>query len=191
MENTNSRNEILTKALSLFARKGYEGVGVQEICANAGITKPTLYYFFKSKQGLLESIAENKGLELFQRLKDALVYRHDFIKGLTDSLIAELSFAAQEPEFFNLHCVLLNSAENSEEKKVYAPLSEKIFGLFTDFFMQSACEFGNMRGKEKLYALLYHNNITSLAALHATGKMEFSDETIYRIVHSFVYGVAN
>lgn len=191
MENTNSRDIILNTAVSLFARKGYEGVGVQEICTTAGITKPTLYYFFKNKQGLLDAVAKSKGKELFKRLKDALVYRHDFIKGLTDALIAELSFAAEEADFFNLHCVLLNAAENSEEKKVYAPLAEKILRLFTDFFMQSAAEFGNMRGKEKLYALLYHNNITSLAALHASGRMEFSDETIYRVVHSFVYGVAN
>lgn len=191
MENTNSKDIILSTAVSLFARKGYEGVGVQEICTSAGITKPTLYYFFKNKQGLLEAVAESKGMELFRRLKDALVYRHDFIKGLTDALTAELSFAAEETDFFSLHCVLLNAAENSEEKKVYAPLAEKILGLFTDFFMQSAAEFGNMRGKEKLYALLYHNNITSLAALRASGRMEFSDETIYRIVHSFVYGVAN
>ena len=191
MENTNSRDIILNTAISLFAKKGFEGVGVQEICTSAGITKPTLYYFFKNKQGLLQAIAESKGMEFFQRLKDALVYRHDFIKGLTDALTAELSFAAQEAEFFNLHCVLLNAAGNSEEKKVYAPLAEKILGLFTDFFMQSAAEFGNMRGKEKLYALLFHNNITSLAVLHANGRMEFSDETIYRIVHSFVYGVAN
>ncbi len=191
MANGNSRDIILNTAVALFARKGYEGVGVQEICAAAGITKPTLYYFFRNKQGLLAAIADSWGAELAGRLEGVLVYRHDFIKGLTDSLCAELDFAAEHPDFFMLHCVLLNAPENAGCKSVYAPLAQKIQGLYTGFFMRSAAEFGNMRGKEELYALLYHNRVCSLAALRALGRMEFSDESIYRIVHSFVYGVAN
>ena len=190
MSNENSRELILKAAMSLFAQKGYEGVGVQEICAAAGITKPTLYYFFKNKQGLLSAIADSYGAELFARLKNALTYTHDFIKGLTDALTAELSFAAEQPDFFRLHCVLLNAPETSEGKAVYAPLSQKILALFTEFFTLSAAEFGNMRRKENLYALLYHNNITALAALRAGGQ-DFSDESIYQIVRNFVYGVAN
>ncbi len=191
MATENSKELILNTALSLFARKGYDGVGVQEICSLAGITKPSLYYYFKNKQGLLLAIAENKGEVLFERLKNALVYRHDFIKGLTDSLYAALTFAVEEPDFFNLHCLLCNAPENSEGKIVYAPLAERILDLFKEFFLLSANEFGNMRGKEKLYALLYHNNITSLSVLKANGQMEFSDQTVYQIVHAFVYGVAN
>ena len=30
--------------------KGYDAVGVQEIVDTAGITKPTLYYYFGSKR---------------------------------------------------------------------------------------------------------------------------------------------
>ena len=191
MASENSREQILDAAVSLFAEKGYEGVGVQEICQTAGITKPTLYYFFKNKQGLLSSITETYGTQLFDRLKTALTYRHEFIKGLTEALDTSLSFAAEHPDFFSLHCVLLNAPENSEGKAVYAPLAQKILALFTDFFRRSAAEFGNMRGKEELYALLYHNNITALAALRARGTMEFSDERIYQIVRSFVYGVAD
>jgi len=81
--NDNSKEVILNAAILLFSQKGYEGVGVQEICEHAGITKPTLYYFFKSKQGLLQAIADSKGAELLQKVSDAAVYEHDFIKSLT------------------------------------------------------------------------------------------------------------
>lgn len=33
---------LLDTALDLFSRRGYEGTGVQEIVATAGVTKPTL-----------------------------------------------------------------------------------------------------------------------------------------------------
>ena len=188
--NDNSRDAILNTAIFLFSQKGYEGVGVQEICERAGITKPTLYYFFKSKQGLLQAIADSKGAELLQKLSDAAVYEHDFIKSLTKILTATIDFAFENPDFFNLHSVLLNAPDNAETEAVYAPLKQRFDSVFEEFFIKSAHEFGNMRGKEALYAVLYHNNVVSVALLCVHQKLRRDDQTVYRIVHSFVYGVA-
>ena len=189
--NANSKNEILNTAIRLFSQKGYEGVGVQEICDNAGITKPTLYYFFKSKQGLLQAIADSKGTELLQCLSDAAVYEHDFLKSLTRILTAAIDFALAHPAFFNLHSVLLNAPGNAETEAVYAPLKKRFDSVFAAFFIKSANEFGNMREKEELYSILYHNNVISVALLCVQNKLPKNDQTIYRIVHTFVYGVAS
>ena len=188
--NDNSKEVILNTAILLFSQKGYEGVGVQEICEHAGITKPTLYYFFKSKQGLLQAIADSKGAELLQKVSDAAVYEHDFIKGLTKILTAVIDFALENPAFFNLHSVLLHAPGNAETEAAYAPLKRRFEALFEEFFIKSAHEFGNMRGKEALYAVLYHNNVVSVALLCVHQKLRRDDQTVYRIVHSFVYGVA-
>jgi TetR/AcrR family transcriptional regulator len=40
----------------LFSSKGYDGTSVREICERAGLTKPTLYYFFGSKEGLYRAL---------------------------------------------------------------------------------------------------------------------------------------
>ena len=45
-----SHDRILKKALELFSEKGYDATSVREICEAAGITKPTLYYFYGSKR---------------------------------------------------------------------------------------------------------------------------------------------
>jgi len=189
--NDNSRDHILNTAIRLFSQKGYEGVGVQEICDNAGITKPTLYYFFKSKQGLLQAIADSKGAELLQKLTDAAVYEHDFIRSLTRILTAVIDFALENPDFFNLHSVLLNAPGNAETESVYAPLKQGFDSVFAEFFIKSSHEFGNMRGKEALYSILFHNNVVSLALLCVHHKLQRDDQTIYRVIHSFVYGVAD
>ena len=47
-----NRETILETALDLFYTRGYDAVGVQEIAERSGVTKPTLYYYFKSKYGL-------------------------------------------------------------------------------------------------------------------------------------------
>lgn len=51
---------ILETAVHTFWTRGYEGVGVNEICENAGINKGTLYHFYHDKEELvLAVIAEN------------------------------------------------------------------------------------------------------------------------------------
>ena len=69
MEN---REMIMRCAKTLFYAKGYDAVGVQEIVDKAGVTKPTLYYYFGSKYGLLKTLIEEMKAEIAeaQRLKD-------------------------------------------------------------------------------------------------------------------------
>jgi TetR/AcrR family transcriptional regulator len=53
-----SSDRILQKALELFSRKGYDATSVREICEAAGITKPTLYHFYGSKEGVYRAIVD-------------------------------------------------------------------------------------------------------------------------------------
>jgi TetR/AcrR family transcriptional regulator len=52
-------------ALELFSQKGYDASSVREICAAAGVTKPTLYHFYGSKEGVYRAIVEG-ALERFR-----------------------------------------------------------------------------------------------------------------------------
>lgn len=47
---------LLLSALSHFAAKGYDGVQVKEVAEEAGVSKPTLYYHFGSKEGLFRQL---------------------------------------------------------------------------------------------------------------------------------------
>ena len=55
---TSARQRLLETAACLFAEKGYAGTSVREIVDNAGVSKPVLYYYFKSKEGLFYAILE-------------------------------------------------------------------------------------------------------------------------------------
>jgi AcrR family transcriptional regulator len=61
-----SADRILSSALELFSTKGYEAASVREICAAAGITKPTLYHFYGSKEGVYRALVDG-ALEDFRR----------------------------------------------------------------------------------------------------------------------------
>jgi AcrR family transcriptional regulator len=53
-----SADRILLKALELFSNKGYEASSVREICEASGLTKPTLYHFYGSKEGVYRAIVD-------------------------------------------------------------------------------------------------------------------------------------
>lgn len=46
------KKRILSVATSLFAEKGYGSTSVREVVEAAGVTKPTLYYYFANKEAL-------------------------------------------------------------------------------------------------------------------------------------------
>lgn len=50
------KNEILDVAEKLFSIKGYEKCTINHILAEVGIAKGTFYYYFKSKEEVLDSI---------------------------------------------------------------------------------------------------------------------------------------
>ena len=47
---------IAHEAARLFAARGYDATPVREIAQAAGVTKPTLYYHFGSKEGLAQAV---------------------------------------------------------------------------------------------------------------------------------------
>jgi len=49
---------IFEAALKVFARKGKDGARLQEIADEAGIHRPLLHYYFRTKQQLYEAVAE-------------------------------------------------------------------------------------------------------------------------------------
>ena len=63
MSNQDVRGRILAAATHLFAHKGYGLTSVREVVAQAGVTKPTLYYYFENKEALyLEAVKTQLGL---------------------------------------------------------------------------------------------------------------------------------
>ena len=51
-----NRNEIIRTAAKMFASKGYHATTIDEIAKEFGITKPSIYYYIKSKGEILREI---------------------------------------------------------------------------------------------------------------------------------------
>jgi AcrR family transcriptional regulator len=60
-DNTGStRSRIQAVALELFTEQGYEKTSLREIAERLGVTKAALYYHFKSKDDIVNSVVEDR-----------------------------------------------------------------------------------------------------------------------------------
>lgn len=49
---------ILKKALDMFAKSGYDSVSIRDIAKAVNIKESSIYYHFKNKQDILDSLVE-------------------------------------------------------------------------------------------------------------------------------------
>lgn len=52
----NTKEKIMDVALRMFSIRGFEAVSIRDICGEAGIKESTIYYHFKNKQDILDSL---------------------------------------------------------------------------------------------------------------------------------------
>lgn len=71
---------ILQAAETLFGKRGYQGVSVDEIARTAGVAKGLVNYHFGSKENLLIHVLSKGTTNLFAEL-DAVVRTHETAKG--------------------------------------------------------------------------------------------------------------
>lgn len=58
------RNEILDAVDELFSQKGFDGTTTTDILDKVGIARGTLYYYFKSKEDLMDALIERYSNQL-------------------------------------------------------------------------------------------------------------------------------
>jgi AcrR family transcriptional regulator len=65
------RQAILDAALSVFAARGYEAARLDDVAAQAGVAKGTLYLYFKDKQALFEELVRGAVTPIMDRVGSA------------------------------------------------------------------------------------------------------------------------
>jgi len=63
-----TRAALIQAARELFARRGYAGVGTEEIVRSARVTRGALYHHFTSKEDLFRAVFEQLEADLTQRI---------------------------------------------------------------------------------------------------------------------------
>lgn len=188
-----NRERILKCAQNLFYSKGYDAVGVQEIVDTAGITKPTMYYYFRSKHGLLESLLEENGSAFIKKLRKAAEFKGEFSAVLKHVMKTYLSVAIEHKEFYFLMIGLYSSARDNESYKAVKPYMAEQFWIIKQLFIREGKENTYIRGKEEQLAISFTGtmNYYILVFFESEGKKEelLREDTIDSMIKQLLQGI--
>ncbi len=184
-----TRDLILTQALELFAARGYDAVGVQELVLAAGVTKPTLYHHFGSKEGVLTALIAQGGKPLLTRLRVATDYQGDLTLNLLALTDAYLSFATTQPSFYRLLSACSLAPAESDSYRLARPVEEQQYRLVEALFKKASRDHGNMKGRARPYAHTFIGLVNTYARLALLGEVDVGDALKRDIVQRFSHGI--
>jgi outer membrane protein len=105
------RQRLLDAGLKLFANRGYAGTAVQDITEEAKVTKPTLYYYFESKEGLFQALVDQAMDERLRLMRRAAPPEKATVDQLTDIIAALTDFAHRQPDLLRLTFAIAFAAD--------------------------------------------------------------------------------
>ena len=186
-----NRERIMECAEELFYYKGYDATGVQEIVDKAGISKPTLYYYFGSKQGLLEAILNVKAEKLRQRIREEMGQPEDIKRKLHRLAGVYYHFFVEEHKFYMLLMALFYSARENEAYQTVKPYLSEFHLWVYQVFEDAADELGNMNGRQQQFSISFIGALNQyMVVAWDQGTLEDGgQEQIDRLVDQYLHGI--
>jgi AcrR family transcriptional regulator len=121
-----SNDRILLKALELFSERGYDATSVREICEAAGVTKPTLYHFYGSKEGVYRAIVEG-ALSRFRSDLIAALRREGSLRDrLVEMARAYIDATLREPDLARFIMALIHNPPQSAPATDFVSFYESV-----------------------------------------------------------------
>jgi AcrR family transcriptional regulator len=179
----------MDEALRLFARRGVDSVGIQEVVDTAGVTKPTLYHHFGSKEGLIKALVD-RGFGVLGRALDELgPYERDLPPYLERQANRWIETVRYQPDWFRVQLSLTFLPLDNPAAALVRPgllaLGEKTEVMFA----RAADQYGNMRGRQRLLAAGWLGTLNHWTGLEL-GDWTSADADLVRAgTRQFLYGI--
>jgi AcrR family transcriptional regulator len=185
----NNRLAILEAALTSFSEKGYNAVGVQQIADQVGVGKPTLYYYFKSKEGLLCALFDTYLLVDFPQLEQAIEKKDDIPHTLNAVAHSFCMLSMQNPKFYCFMINLFYSGRNDEAYLATKKYLDRLESLILNIFESAAWQLGNMHGRQQQFAHSYLGMLFEFVFSNLQEGKNLQDADITLLVHQFMHGI--
>ncbi len=179
-----TKKSILSKATHLFSEQGYDSVGVNEIVLQCGITKPTLYYYFGSKENLLKAIITDNGETLRTKLHERCAAQTDFEKKLVSVADEYLRFTSENREFFRLYLSLIFTPPSNKAFKIAKLEAEAIQAFIETIFDGET----NYRDKKSFFTATFIGQVNMFSTLILNNYISYSKTYAETLITMYLNG---
>ncbi len=168
------RMEIVKAARRLFQSKEYDKTTMQDVMEDLGIAKGTIYYYFKSKEELLEAVIEDIVDESLQQMQKSLEESRGNALEKLRHLVSAGNVAEDNPEILeHLH----RPGNIGMHTRLLAVALQKQAPLYARLFQQG-CEEGLFQTEMPLETAEFV--LTAVQFLTDQGIYPWSQETLLR-----------
>ncbi|WP_105404631.1 TetR/AcrR family transcriptional regulator [Neorhizobium sp. T7_12] len=142
MNSNRNRDTFIRTALALFRRRGYEGVGVNEILLETGLPKGSLYYHFPGgKEQLAEEAARLANRIVSDRIEACFISASSFAEGAAALCRDVGRLATDGGKLAGCPLMSISQAAGDENSKLQSTTRDALAG-WTDRITHHAMRFG-------------------------------------------------
>lgn len=111
-----ARRAILDATEAILVEDGVEQFSIRKLATRCGYTAPTIYHYFRDKDGLIDALLEERFTRLLQRVRRVRAQR-DPVDTMRELARAYLRFGLTNPTFYQL---MMRGARDGQERTVHA-----------------------------------------------------------------------
>lgn len=124
------KEQILIKALELFANEGFNPVTTSRLAQEANVSEGLIFKHFKSKQGLFEQLIIETDKKLFEKL-GPIISESDPKNVLRNTILMPSNISLIEYAYWRFH-FKLKWYESYDAVEKIQPLVDKVTWAFTE-----------------------------------------------------------
>jgi AcrR family transcriptional regulator len=189
-----TRRGILRAALKRFAHAGYAATSVQDIVADARVSKPTLYYYFADKAALFQALVHEAHDERYRLMQEAAEAGKSFRDQLVEMLNVLFDYFQRNRELMRISFATAFAAPGEVPASMrYADKCERNFEFVHSLMKraQSAGELSDRFDSRELAFGFYGQTNVYLMSHLMMPDCRLNRQTAERIVDLFLAGAVS
>lgn len=126
------RSAIIQGALKCFAKKGVHGTSTDDICRAAKVSSGTLYYYFKSRDGLIHDVIDHAHAA-HDKLLEGLVQAPNLFDAIVNIQLASPEAVKAQGVPIEVYLELIAySTRNSAAKRAFQEAAENVLATVSE-----------------------------------------------------------
>jgi len=182
------RREILRSAREVFAREGFQEATMEKIAQNAGISKGTIYLYFKNKTDLFFQAIDERLDEFIALIQKSLEGDHSPLRKIWKVVTTQMEFFEAHKEFFKVCLSIKGEGYLEHPQECFERLKEKFKPYFDELsrVLEEGIKQGTLHRVEPMKAayLLAEmvNSLILYRIIHEpTNPVSQDERLIYRV----------
>jgi TetR/AcrR family transcriptional regulator len=184
-----TRSQLLDQAVRLFAARGVDAVGIQEVVEGAGVTKPTLYHYFGSKEGLVRTLLDRGFGYLDQALDGLGPYDRDLPRYLERQAGLWIDAVKFQPDWFRVELSLTFMPAENLLAALVRPGVVRLQERMEALFVEAGRQHGNMKGRHRILAAGWFGALNHWTGIHLGGWIDTDEAFLRAGTRQFLYGI--